>query len=56
MRLKIIILAILLAGSGCSTGHGGDNSPEHVRKDILINDFENQGYGDWTVTGQAFGV
>lgn len=48
---KILLITACLSLTLCALGA----SPACAEDDILINDFEAAGYGDWTVEGKAFG-
>ncbi len=47
--MKKSLCVILIALTGCTIIH------RVVRNDVLIADFEGKDYGDWKVTGEAFG-
>jgi sucrose-6-phosphate hydrolase SacC (GH32 family) len=53
--LVILGLALALAWSGIVLDGPGASPAEKKRADILIADFEGEDYGDWKVTGDAFG-
>ncbi|HUG90114.1 MAG TPA: glycoside hydrolase family 32 protein [Planctomycetaceae bacterium] len=50
LLLSIACQLSLTAGAGPAAADEPENRP-----DILIADFESEDYGDWTVTGEAFG-
>ena len=49
--MKKLLIYILLSLSGCIAVQ----ATTREREDILIADFEGETYGDWVVTGEAFG-
>jgi len=59
--MKNLLICVLVAFCGCagveSTGPEAedDAQPAAIAKDIVIADFEGETYGDWKVTGEAFG-
>ena len=48
-------VALFAAGVSAAAGDAAEKRPAAQRPDILIADFEGPDYGDWTVTGDAFG-
>ena len=51
MKLTLTLIALLLAP--LAVLHAADKPAQPTRPDIVLADFE-QGYGDWTVKGEAF--
>jgi len=50
--MKKLLICILLSLCGCIAVQAN----AHGREDILIADFEGETYGEWKVTGEAFGA
>ncbi len=59
--MKNLLICVLVVVCGCagmeSKGPEAeeDAQPAAIAKDIVIADFEGEGYGNWAVTGEAFG-
>ena len=53
--MKKWLICVLVVVCGCAGMESRAPEPEPKTEDILIADFEGKTYGDWKVTGQAFG-
>jgi fructan beta-fructosidase len=54
-QMKKWLICVLAVICGCAGVESTAPEPEPKTEDILVADFEGETYGDWKVTGEAFG-